>query len=186
MKFQILFLIGVLTPCLAIVPASAHAQSQSQAAAPQPADASAPQPPPQAQAAPLANAKPAKVWTNEEIESLPKDRGISVVGKQTTQKPSATTSRSNSGAKDPTWYRRQIQPLREEIEKLDGQIEKTKAFLNGDKVNDPASVRAYISMPGNPQDQLKRLETRRQADQAKLDDLLDRARHNGVEPGALR
>jgi hypothetical protein len=186
MKFQTLFLIGVLVPCLAIVPASAHAQSQTPAATPQPAATNVQQSPPRAQAAPLANAKPPKVWTNEEIQTLPKDGGISVVGKQTTQKPSATTSRSNSVEKDPTWYRRQIQPLREEIEKLDGQIEKTKAFLNGDKVNDPAPVRAYVSMPGNAQDQLKQLEARRQADQAKLDDLLDRARHNGIEPGALR
>jgi len=186
MKFQTLLLIGVLVPCLAIVPPPAHAQSQSPAAAPQPTDTSAPQPPPQAQAAPLANAKPTKVWTNEEIESLPKDRGISVVGKQTTQKASATTSRSNSFEKDPTSYRRQIQPLREEIEKLDGQIEKTKAFLNGERMDEPAPVRAYVSMPGNAQDQLKRLEARRQADETKLDDLLDRARHNGIEPGALR
>jgi hypothetical protein len=185
MKFQTLLLIGVLVPCQAIVPASAHAQSQSSAAAPQPTGTSAPQPPPQEQAAPLANAKPAKVWTNDEIESLPKDRGISVVGKQTPSKASAT-SRSNSGEKDPTWYRQQIQPLREEIERLDGQIEKTKAFLNGDKVNDPAPIRAYVTVPGNAQDQLKRLEARRQADQTKLDDLLDRARHNGIEPGALR
>jgi hypothetical protein len=185
MKFQTLLLFGVLVPCLAIVPASAHAQSQSPAATPQPADTSAPQPPPQGQASPLANAKPTKVWTNEEIETLPKDRGISVVGKQTPSKPS-TTSRANSFEKDPTWYRRQIQPLREEIEKLDGHIEKTKAFLNGEKVDDPAPVRAYASRPGNAQDQLKQLEARREADQAKLDDLLDRARHNGIEPGALR
>ena len=30
------------------------------------------------------------------------------------------------------------------------------------------------------------MEAKRQADEAKIEDLLDRARHNGIEPGALR
>jgi hypothetical protein len=41
-------------------------------------------------------------------------------------------------------------------------------------------------MVPSPQEQLKQMEAKRQADAAKMDDLLDRARHNGIEPGALR
>jgi hypothetical protein len=38
----------------------------------------------------------------------------------------------------------------------------------------------------SPQDQLKQMEAKRQRDAAKVEDLLDRARHNGIKPGALR
>ena len=186
MRFQTIFLFAVLASLFAVVPGSTYGQSQPPAATQQPAAASAPPPPPQAHAAPTANAKPAKVWTNDEIDTLRNDHGVSVVGNRTPRNVSAT-SKAYLRQKDPAWYRKQLQPLRAEIAELDGQIEKTKAFLSGEKVNDPpASYLAYFSVPGNPQDQLKQMEAERQKDAAKMDDLLDRARHNGIEPGALR
>jgi hypothetical protein len=186
MRFQTLFLFAELVSLLAAVPGLAFCQSQTPAATQQPSAAIAPPPAPQAQAAPLDNAKPAKVWTNDEIDTLRNNQGVSVVGNRTPQNASAK-SKGYSMEKDPAWYRRQLAPLRAEIEKLDGQIEQTKAFLSGEKVNDqPASYHAYHSVPGNPQNQLKQMEDKRQADQSKIDDLLDRARHNGIEPGALR
>ena len=186
MRFQTLFLFAVLASLLAVVPGSCYGQSQTPAATQQPAATSAPPQPPPAQAAPLANAKPAKVWTNDEIDTLRNNRSVSVVGSGTPQNMSATSKRY-SLEKDPGWYLRQLAPLRAEIEKLDGRIEQTKAFLSGEKVNErPASVNAYFAVPGDPQGQLKQMEARRQADAAKVDDLLDLARHNGIEPGALR
>jgi hypothetical protein len=186
MRFQTLILFAVLASLLAVVPGSCYGQSQSPAATQQPAATNAPAPTPQAQAAPLANAKPAKVWTNDEIDNLPNNHSVSVVGNRAPQNASST-SKGYSLEKDPGWYRRQLTPLRAEIEKLDGQIEQTKAFLSGEKVNDPpAPFRAYFGVAGNPQDQLKRMEAKRQADEAKIDDLLDLARHNRIEPGALR
>jgi hypothetical protein len=186
MRFQTIFPLAVLVSLLAAVPGSSYGQSQSPAATQQPAATSAPPPPPQAQTAPIANAKPAKVWTNDEINTLHTKEGVSVVGNRTPQKVSAT-SKGYSQEKDPAWYRTQLAPLRAEIEKLDGQIEQTKAFLSGEKVNDqPASYRAYFGLPGNPQGQLKQMEAKRQTDEAKIEEWLDRARHNGIEPGALR
>jgi hypothetical protein len=186
MRFQTLFVLAALVSALAVVPGSGYGQSQTPTATQQPSAMSAPQPPPQAQAAPLDNAKPAKVWTNDEVDTLRNNPGVSVVGNRTPQNASAK-SKGYSMEKDPAWYRRQLAPLRAEIEKLDGQIEKTKAFLDGENVSDqPASYHAYYSAPGNPQSQLKQMEAKRQADQSKIDDLLDRARHNGIEPGALR
>jgi hypothetical protein len=41
-------------------------------------------------------------------------------------------------------------------------------------------------MVPSPQEQLTQMEAKRQADAAKMDDLLDQARRNGIEPGALR
>lgn len=186
MRFQTLIPFAALVSSLAVVPGSCYGQSQTPAATQQPAATSAPPPAPQAQSAPLANAKPAKVWTNDEIDTLRSNHSVSVVGNSTPRNVSSA-SKGYSLEKDPAWYRRQLAPLRAEIEKLDGRIEQTKAFLSGEKVSDPpASLHAYFSMAGNPQDQLKRMEAKRQADEAKMDDLLDRARHNGIEPGSLR
>jgi hypothetical protein len=175
MRFQTIFLSAALISLDAMAPALSYGQAQPTPATQQPATANTPP----------ANAKPAKVWTNDELGTLRNSPGVSVVGNQAPQKASAP-SRGYSLEKDPSWYRKQLQPLRADIDRLNAQIEKTKAFLSGEKVNEPTPIRAYVSVPGNPQDQLKQLEDRRDADQAKIDDILDRARHNGVEPGALR
>jgi hypothetical protein len=183
MKFQRLFLFAVLVSLLALVPGSICGQSQPAAATQQPAAESAPPPPPQTQAAPLANAKPAKVWTNDEIGTLRNKQGVSVVGNSKPQNVSAT-SKLYSQEKDPAWYRNQLAPLRAEIDKLDPEIAKLKAFLSGENVSDPSTMQHKL-VP-TPQDQLKQKEAKRQADETKMEDLLDRARHNGIEPGALR
>ena len=183
MRFQRLFLFAVLVSLLAVVPGLGYGQSQPTASTQQPSTANAPQPPAQAQAAPIANAKPAKVWTNDEIDTLRSNHSVSVVGNRAPHKVSAT-SKGYSLEKDPAWYRRQLEPLREEIDKLDAQIPKMQAFLNGENVGEQASL--HPKMVPSPQEQLKQMEAKRQADAAKMDDLLDRARHNNIEPGALR
>jgi len=183
MKFRTVFLFAVLVSSLALTPGSCYGQSQAPAATEQPAAASAPAPPPTSPAAPIPNAKPAKVWTNDEIDVLHNDHSVSVVGNRAPQKVSATT-KGYSQEKDPAWYKRQLKPLRAEIEKLDPQIAKLKAFLSGENVSDPTT--GHERRVPTPQDQLKQLQAKREADETKLNDLLDRARHNGIEPGQLR
>jgi hypothetical protein len=183
MRFQTIFLFAVLVSMLAMLPGSSYVQAQPPAAAQQPSTTSAPPPPPQAQAAPIANAKPAKVWTNDEIDILSNNHSVSVIGNRKPQNVSAA-SKAYSQEKDPAWYRKQLAPLRAEIEKLDPQIAKLQAFLSGENVSDPSTM--HRKLVPTPQDQLKQMEAKRQADAAKMEDLLDRARHNGIEPGALR
>jgi hypothetical protein len=184
MRFQTIFLLAVLVSLLALVPGSAYGQSQSPAATPQTSDTSAPPPPPQAPAAPLANAKPGKVWTNDEIDTLRNNHGVSVVGGNGKPQNVSTASKGYSQEKDPAWYRNQLASLRADIDKLDPQIAKPQAFLSGQNVSEPPTM--HERLVPSPQDQLKQLEAKRQADAAKIEDLLDRARHNGIEPGALR
>lgn len=185
MRFRMQFLSSVLVSFFAVAPGSGFPQSPTAAATQQPSAANASPTPPQAQAAPIANAKPAKakVWTNDEIDTLGYTHNVSDVGTRTPQNVSAT-SKAYSQEKDPAWYRKQLAPLRAQIEKLDAQIAKTRAFLNGENVGEQASL--HPKMAPTPQEQLKQMEAKRQADAAKMDDLLDRARHNGIEPGALR
>jgi hypothetical protein len=183
MRLRTIFLFAMVVALFSAGTGSSYGQSQTAAATQQPSEASALAPPPQVKAAPKAKAKPAKVWTNDEIDVLRNNHSISVVGNRTPQNVSAT-SNVHSQEKDPAWYRKQLAPLRTEIDKLDAQIAKLKAFLSGENVSDPATM--HRRLVPSPQDQLKQMEAKRQTDAAKVEDLLDRARHNGIEPGALR
>ena len=177
-------LLIALLSLFAAGPGLLHGQSQTDAPAVQPATANAPAG--QGQSATPPKAKPAKVWDNDQINMLSNDHGVSVVG--TKAQPSAVAVKKMlPPEKDPAWYRRQLQPLDAEINKLDGQIAKLQAFLKGEKVNDPpADSHAYRTLPGDPQEQLKQFEEKRAKDVDKVNDLLDRARHNDIPPGELR
>jgi hypothetical protein len=181
MKFQIFFLFAALVSLQAVAPESSYGQAQPVTANQQPASSSAPSS--QAQAAPIPNAKPAKVWTNDDVDTLHSNPGVSVIGKPAPQNASAT-SKVYSQQKDPAWYRKQIESLRAEIDKLDPQIAKLQAFLSGEIISDPPTM--HHKLVPTPQDQLKQMQAKRQADETKIEDLLDRARHNGILPGALR
>jgi hypothetical protein len=207
MRFHSALFFGVVSllagSSLAVIPGSARAaqapaQSSTPAGVPPPAATSAqpaaptsasvdnptPPVPPQTQAAPLPNAKPAtKVWTNEDIATAHGKPGVPPTANHAPQKVSAT-SKTYAQDKDPAWYRRQLAPLRDEIDKLDPQIAKFKAFLSGEIISDPPTV--HRQMVPTPQEQLNKMETKRATDETKIEDLLDRARHNGIEPGALR
>jgi hypothetical protein len=162
---------------LAIAPCGAHGQSQSQTQAPvsQPAPAQTPA---------ATGGKPAKVWTNDDINGLRTTGSVSVVGNDAGEKKTGASSQSTSYEKEPAWYRKQLAPLQADVEKLDIQIAKLQEFIKGGNVGEAQPFNYHL--PGNPQDQLNQLEKKRQLDAAKIGDLMDRARHNGIEPGALR
>jgi hypothetical protein len=183
MRIVPLFLFFVLASIFAFAPGSGYGQSQSPAATPKAATTSAPPAPAQAQAAPKAKAKPAKVWDNDEIGTLRNGHGVSVVGNRAPQHVSAK-SKTYSQEKDPAWYRKQLTPLRAEIDKLDGQIAKMHAFLSGEKVSEQTS--AHPKITPSPQEQLKQMEDKRAKDVETVNDLMDRARHNDIAPGDLR
>jgi hypothetical protein len=190
---------GALAFLLFLAPVTGHSQSSADAppaaqSSQQPAASAAPTAAAsstsaaQSPTAPVPSTKPAKVWTNEDMGKLSGD-GVSVVGKPASPNTGSTSAkpRGYSMEKDPNWYRKQLQPLQAEIEQLNAQIEKTKAFLSGEHVNDTSgTVLAYYTAAGNPKDQLQKLETRRDKDVAKVNDLLDRAWQNDIPPGALR
>jgi hypothetical protein len=175
MKRLFLSLLVLPATWFAIAPRVTYGQSQPQPAASQTAPAQPPSATGQA---------PAKVWTNDDVDELRQNGGISVVGNDRNANKFRASSKAKSEEKDPAWYRKRLVPLRADIEKLDAQIAKTKAFINGENVGEPP--RYHHGPPGNPQDQLVQMGKKRQEDEAKIDDLLDRARHNGIEPGELR
>lgn len=186
MRSQTKFLLAVLVSAIVVAQGLSYGQSQPVASTEPPAATSAApaQAPRQTPAAPKSNAKPAKVWTNDEIDTLRNNHSVSVVGNRTPQNVSAKASIAHSQEKDPGWYRKQLTPLRADIEKLNPQIAKFKAFLSGENVSDPSTM--HRQLVPSPTDQLKQMEAKRKEDEAKIEDLLDRARHNGVEASALQ
>jgi hypothetical protein len=169
------------------VPSSGFGQSTPAASTQAPANTGTQSSSPQTQAAPIPNAKPAKVWTNEDVGTLRQRNRVSVVGKNPPQKVSTTSntpSKPLPPEKDPAWYRKQLTPLQADIDKIDPQIAKLKTLLSGQTVND--QLNAHRQANPTPKDQLEQLEAKRKADEGKIDDLLERARHNDVQPGDLR
>ena len=178
MKRFVLSLFVLVTAC------TAYGQSVSQPPPSQPSSADTAVQTAPAQTPTVTVRKPAKVWTDDDVETLHESRGVSVVGNAAGSKKTSAPSQSASYQKDPAWYRRQLAPLQANVEKLDSQIAKLHQSISGENVSEPQPY--YHAPPGNPQDQLKQLEKKRDADAAKISDLLDSARHNGIEPGALR
>jgi hypothetical protein len=170
----------MLVSSLALVAAVGFGQSQSPEA--QPASTSGPSNTSPGQTTASTKTTTVKVWTNDDIVTMPYSHTKPATGSQGIKNVSTTSKPAQE--KDPAWYRKQLAPLNAEIEKLDPQIAKLKAFLSGENVSEPPTT--HRQLVPTPKDQLQQMETKRNADAAKVDDLMDRARHNGIEPGQLR
>jgi hypothetical protein len=154
-----------------------------------------------------ANAKQKKVWTNDDLSEI--QGGISVVGTPQ-QKPARTTSPISSlqpastakaGPNKSTDAKRdagidpkilaqlpqQLQKLQTSIDVLDKEIEQLKGASRGHSKNlGGLNANTWSYSTASMPDQIKSLEAKRSALQAAMDNLLDAARENGVEPGQLR
>jgi hypothetical protein len=170
-----LFVLGTAWPV--------YGQSQTQAGSQPPSAADTSQTaPPKTQAA--TKPKPARVWNNDQVGKLPDADGVMVAGDDTDAKRTDAIAQKAASEENAARYRRQLAPLRLDIAKIDVQIAKLHNFLSGEHVNEPPPQ--YPGLSANPQDQLKQLEKRRAADAAKISDLEERARYDGILPGALR
>jgi hypothetical protein len=187
MKRQISFVCIIAVTWFVLSPMAVSGQSQTETKLPQAAST-----PASLQGQPAQNppgTKPVKVWSNDDINELPPAQGVSTVGneaniKKSSVRPQPTANKANPNVKTASWYRQQLAPLRAEAAKLDGEIQKTKAFIDGENVGEPQPFRH--TLPVSPADQLRRMEEQRRVDQGKIDDLLDRARHDGIAANSLQ
>jgi hypothetical protein len=180
----LLSLAGILAAC----PASLHAQTPSGSTGTQtPSTSPAP--------APAATQK--KVWTNDDLDQLHDQGGVSVIGKPSA--PSAATPQGGSAQpakpavasklpkeKDPEWYKEQLAPLYTALDRINSEIAAAQSAVDGDTRGDAGVSIGARAPAGTPQEQLVALQKAQQDTQTKIDNLLDQARHNDIEPGALR
>lgn len=155
-----------------------------------------------------AKPKPKKVWTNEDMSEV--TGTISVVGtaqqKPTTAPsrissmqpavPTAPNSRQGAAPKsgenevDPktlAQVKQEVQKMQAGIDQLDKQIEQLKGLSRGDSKNAGGlNADTWSYSTATIPDQIKTLESKRNALQTSLDHLMDAARASGIEPGQLR
>jgi hypothetical protein len=131
-----------------------------------------------------------KVWTSDDLEKLHRAGLISVVGQvdgaNSILRPAPQT---DEGTRNQEWYAQQAARLRNEIERRKLQLREYQ-----DALQDARSLKetnSGIDLVGEdfaitPEDGIEILHQRVLDAQARLDDLEDHARHNGIEPGTLR
>lgn len=135
--------------------------------------------------------KPKKVWTNEEVATLPGE--ISVVGdpiQGAESKRESGRDASSGGGENQQMqldsYRRQISDLRSQIDAVDQRIAQLKDF-KGENSSPTGGInmnQGYNMVP--VKDQIKQLEAKKKKLQGQIDDVENEARKNGIDPGKLR
>ncbi len=134
--------------------------------------------------------KPAKVWTNDDVVSL--KGSVSVVGERRGAKRQSAAEHDEDEVKtDPhaekvRQYRDAIEQLRTQIENADVRIGQLKDFKaeNGSPSGGINPDQGYSMVP--PEEQVKQLEAKKKESQAKIEDLENQARKEGIDPGELR
>ena len=133
--------------------------------------------------------KPKKVWTNDDVGSL--KGSVSVVGnKQSSgrrvEEEDQSGEESDSHAERVRQYRDAIEQLRNQIAQADARIAQLKDFKaeNTTPSGGISLNRGYNMVP--PEEQVKQLEERKKQCQAKIGDLENQARKEGIDPGELR
>ena len=149
-------------------------------------------PPADAQAGTSAEKKkPLKVWTNEEIGSV--KGNVSVVGDpdpssgKTADKklPTATIATQLHQTRIRN-YRKQILELQAQINAIDKRVAQLKNF-KGENASPSGGLVPYQSYNMIPiEEQVKQLEGKKKQLQAKIEDVENDARKNGIDPGELR
>ncbi len=187
---HVTLLLTLLT--LAFIPLATRAQDSSSGttarATPTTTQAKAP---PAPASADKEKKKPKKVWTNDEISSVKGE--VSVVGEQDFSADDRQTAntyqangRKNLRQQQINYYRGQIQQLQGQIEAVDKRISQLKNF-KGENTAPSGGInptQGYNMVP--LEDQVKQLEERKKQLQAKIDDVENDARKNGIDPGDLR
>lgn len=162
---------------LLVVPLGGFAQQQ--------ANSSAQTAPP---AKPPAATKPKskKVWTNDDMSSVKGE--VSVVGDGSSSasqpKSSSTTPRNENSVIES--FRKQLARLQVQLDATDKRINELQNF-KGENSAPSGGIDPRHGYSMTPvADQIKQLEEKKRQIQAAIDDLEDRARKQGIEPGQLR
>jgi hypothetical protein len=128
------------------------------------------------------------VWTNDELQRLASRPVENALGPSSPDKSTAGSGVRDhySRQKDPKWYARQLQPLREELNRTENEL---KALQQARKYG--KGVTGGVALDQEPEGvtsegQVEVLQQRRAQLLRKIDELEEQARHNEIVPGELR
>ena len=125
-----------------------------------------------------ANAKPKKVWTNDDVAPA----SASVVAKATSPAPSATGANAHLAVQ----LRGKLEKLQPQLQGLDTQLDELKRFQAGELSGDAGRQlhKRYSSAP--IPEQIAKLEEKRNHLQDQIEAIYEEARKKGILPGQLR
>lgn len=164
-------------------------------------------------AGPQAAEKPAKpkekkVWTNDDLERLPRWTISTASSEPAPPRPAraeveeAETAEATAEAasakkpaeekpaskppkeQDPEYWRRQLAPLRQQLQDVESQISRIRSS-SGQAETGGLNV-ARPGGPLGPENTIEQLERRRASLQQQIDSIEDQARRYGIYPGVLR
>jgi len=136
--------------------------------------------------------KPKKVWTDDDLKTpaTPASAPALAAGAGASGADSGVTG--NAGRlrytrdTDPKWYAHELQPLREELAKVDTEIRSIQEARKDGKGITGAVDLEEEPEGVNPDAQMELLKGQRGELLRKIDELEEQARHNAIIPGALR
>ena len=128
-----------------------------------------------------ANAKPKKVWTNDDVAAA--SPGVTVAANAATSPtPSATGANAHLAAQ----LRDKLEKLQSQLKGVDTQLDELKRFQAGELSGDAGRQlhQRYSSAP--IPEQIAKLEEKRNNLQDQLEAIYEQARKKGILPGQLR
>jgi hypothetical protein len=128
-----------------------------------------------------ANAKPKKVWTNDDV--APASPGVTVAAKAAT---SPAPSPTGASAQLASQLRGKLEKLQPQLKGVDTQLDELKRFQAGELSGDAGRQlhKRYSSAP--IPDQIAKLEEKRNHLQDQIEAIYEEARKKGILPGQLR
>jgi hypothetical protein len=127
-----------------------------------------------------ADKKAKKVWTDDDLHGL---GGVSVVGSGKANSKGHSTSGGKDGA--PSSYKQQLEKLQAQLDDVNRKLAELHNF-NGDSNKDTGIQTNHRLSRGSVSDQIAQFETKKAQITDQMQKIYDEARHNGIEPGALR
>ena len=128
-----------------------------------------------------ANAKPKKVWTNDDVAAA--SPGLTVAAKAAT---SPTPSATGANAHLAVQLRAKLEKLQSQLKGVDTQLDELKRFQAGELSGDAGRQlhKRYSSAP--IPEQIAKLEEKRNNLQDQIEAIYEEARKKGILPGQLR
>lgn len=131
--------------------------------------------------------QPKKVWTDEDLKKL-SQQGTVKTGKPVSCENSSEADKNEPyrREKDPKWYFRQLEPLRQELTRVENNLrvlsEAKRSGKAGTRTIELDSEEAGVTTDG----EITVLERRRDDLRKRIDDLEEQGRHNNILPGQMR
>ena len=131
--------------------------------------------------------QPKKIWTNENLKQH-SGQGVVETGKPASAQNSSDADKNEPyrREKDPKWYFRQLEPLRQELTRVENRLRALSEAKSSGKAGTGTIDLDNEEEGATTDGEITVLERRRNDLRKRIDDLEEQGRHNGILPGQMR